>query len=348
MKLKTQKTLLVSSFVITTLGLTACGGDSTAEGGSTTKDVPTAAQVVITEENSEEVASEVISAVQGAEGVSEITTDLPIGVQIQTSGITLPPVTEIVSQSLQWIDLSKLSFQKIPVGVSVNETVPCDSGSLTLSGNVSDNGDMSAGDSLTIEANSCNLYGSTLNGNMSVDVISYSDSYSKMELSYSDFSITYSDYYDGGISIQIPNLNGVAETWGDLYWGDIEKMIVSSTGQYFAEYGSDKMSASMNNFVTSVEFVGAEERITYDGLIQSTVNGQTLGALDIETLQPMVWTYYGDYPASGQLKVYGAQGRLRLTANGDATVQVETDADEDGVYEVTQDINWDDLGSEIL
>lgn len=342
MKNTTQKFLL-SSVVISTMALTACGGG----GGSGSANVPTAAQVVITEDNSEEVASEVVSAVQGAEGVSEITTDLPIGSQIQSSGIKLPQVPEIISQSLKSVDLQNLSSLNLPVGVSVNETVPCDSGNLSISGNVSSDYDLSSGDSLNVRANSCNQDGSTINGNISIDVLSYSDSYSKMNVSYSNFSMSYSDYYDGNVSVQIPSLNGSAEIWGDMYYGDIDQMNVLTTGQYSAQYGSESVSASMYNFRTEMEVVnGSDEHIAYDGLIQTTVNGQSLGAMDIETLQPLVFTYYGDYPESGQLKVYGAQGQLRLTANGDATLQVETDANEDGVYEAVQDLNWEDLGSE--
>lgn len=344
MKKTTQLALLPFS-IASVMALTACGGGS----GDSTADVPTAAQVVITEQNSEEVASEAVSAVSGAEDLSEIATDLPIGAQIQTSGIKLPQVSEIISQSLKSIDLQNLSSLNLPVGVSVNETVPCDSGSLTVSGNLSNEYEMSSGDSLNIRANSCNLDGSTINGNISVDVLSYSNSYSKMNVRYSNFSMAYNDYYDGNVSVQIPSLNGTAEIWGDMYYGDIDQINVSSTGRYSAQYGSESISASMNNFVVQMEaFNYSDERIAYDGLIQTTVNGNSIGAMDIETLQPLVFTYYGDYPESGQLKVYGSQGQLRLTANGDDTVTVETDANEDGTYESTKVLNWDDLGSDYL
>ncbi len=49
------------------------------------------------------------------------------------------------------------------------------------------------------------------------------------------------------------------------------------------------------------------------------------------------------YPFAGELLVSGENSAVKLVALADTTVRVETYSDGDGVFESSEEINWDDI-----
>lgn len=86
---------------------------------------------------------------------------------------------------------------------------------------------------------------------------------------------------------------------------------------------------------------GGSTRTEAGGHVTSSTAGGTVFAW---TQPPHVeWWAVDPHPRAGQVLVQGARGKLLLTILSAATVRLELDADDDGVYEATKDVPWDSL-----
>jgi hypothetical protein len=95
--------------------------------------------------------------------------------------------------------------------------------------------------------------------------------------------------------------------------------------------------------VATTEGTVEQTQVTLDGsFTASSIGGRVL----VSTVQPVRQIATDAFPSSGQVVVTGATGtHLRVTALDATQVQLELDADGDGVYERSGVLTWSSLGT---
>jgi hypothetical protein len=77
---------------------------------------------------------------------------------------------------------------------------------------------------------------------------------------------------------------------------------------------------------------------TLTGMMESTTAG---GSFEVSTLAPIVLYDDDNYPREGTVEMRGRTGVMNLRALSAAEVQVELDANDDGVFESSTSKTWD-------
>lgn len=344
-----MRPLLVA--VSSALVLAGCGGGSggTATTSSTSSSIPTAADVNITSNNATHAA-----AVAADTGTNSGTTSSPLGAEISSNN-TAPSLFDIGKITL---DLAQTNTTNIPVGASVqNQTVQCSaSGSMTISGQVTDTSDFTktAGDYISISSTNCNTGSATLNGDFTLKVNSSSSSTRVIEFDYKNLSLSNSI-----AQITFPSLVSTFTFDGGYAGGTsfiAAKTTIQTTGSYSLTANGITRTRTANQLKEVVrngnyaldgtsQAQGYYKQYSVDGLMDNSRLG---GAVQYTTVTPFTFDTYGSYPSSGQLIIAGKTGKVRLTAQPDATnVFIELDANDDGVYESNQSLTWSALLAKI-
>ncbi len=79
---------------------------------------------------------------------------------------------------------------------------------------------------------------------------------------------------------------------------------------------------------------------TASGLVESAVAG---GSVRVNTLQPFVQYDVDPYPRSGQFEAVGKTGSLQAVVLSSTQVEIDLDANGNGVFEATETVAWTDL-----
>ena len=238
----------------------------------------------------------------------------------------------------------------VAAGAISSQTVSCaGAGTLSVSANDADNsGNISAGDTLTIIANSCTSASGTVSGSLTFAINSYSgnlNSYvynASMTLAFGSFSLTapgYSSSANGSMTLSMDS-NGQYTAGASV---SAPSLTVSAT------YAGVPRTRSLSNYVATYRRApasgpGYNSKTTYTingGVTSSAFGSQTIA---FATTTPLV--VYGTqvYPAEGSMTITGASNtRLRLTALSNTQVQEELDANGDGTYESTTTVAWNTL-----
>jgi hypothetical protein len=86
--------------------------------------------------------------------------------------------------------------------------------------------------------------------------------------------------------------------------------------------------------------VGGRTSTTASGRVSSAV---AAGTVLVNTLQPFVQYDVDPYPRSGQFEVVGKTGSLQAVVLSTAQVEIDLDADGNGVFEASKTVAWTDL-----
>lgn len=92
--------------------------------------------------------------------------------------------------------------------------------------------------------------------------------------------------------------------------------------------------------VLAVDTVAASTTTTASGTVRSDLAG---GYVTARTTQPLVQLSSDPYPRSGRVEVLGKSGSLQGTVLSTTQVQVDLDADGNGVYEASKTLGWDQI-----
>lgn len=323
-----MKNIAVSATAVALLA--ACGG-----GGSDSNPAPDIGpSVALTATNYEDAGKEVMGGSSNI-GVVANFSDLLVGAE--------------VDQGLGFAEFVRLKYPlvvKAPQsgaylsGVTMTETANCTGGgTVTASGNLSNEDKATQGDSLTLTANNCKEDGTTINGTMSITVRSVTgnpDSYPyavTVDASTNNFSavsgtaryqtsgsmtlsMSETSYLNSDMAITIPNM--VAS-------------VTAGTKTETLRYSNYQMTAAVRGNTTSMTMNGG-------------MNVPSLGGnlVTVQTLQPFVSTT--SYPTSGSATASTAMGgKMRISAAPAGKVLIELDANSDGTYETSRSIAWNEV-----
>jgi hypothetical protein len=342
--------------------ITACGGGGggSAGGGSASTGAVTAPSVSITSANAPTVAAASTGDVQSVSNVADSTSTIGAAQVVNAADsnkletLTTMRANQMLTQFALKAAPHVSKTNAINAASISNETVPCDSGTMTVSGSVANSSSYSTyltqGDYISITANNCRYGTDVLNGGLYVEV--------------SSGSFTNSTYYSNvGLSMKFTGLNltsstasGTAVTGMD---GDasfvMSKTVSNSTMDIRGTVLTRSQTingtvsrTSLKNYTqryvvsrsTATATVSAEVHTT------NTKLGATGGSYTLTTPTAVVWSTSTDVIQSGVIEIAGANGaKVRATIAAPSTcsgscVHIETDANGDGTYESNEIKTW--------
>jgi hypothetical protein len=265
------------------------------------------------------------------------------------------PFTHFVQSHLTQLIKNWRSSPTVLFGAELTESIPCSSGTLSITYNdLLGNEVPDAGDYLTLSANNCSLYGSKLNGEMTITFNRYT------ETSFTDFEA----FVTAKSSQFVSETNGVATSSNGSFDMNLSaKMVLNSNGsnQLLTDLKMD--IASMTYNITSAGSTKVYEyknyvlrNTTYNNQVSQSINGSinipTLGAntATIQTIKNFVSPASSisgsrlPYPTEGMaLVTFKEGGTIRATANGTSNAWVELDLNSDGQFETSKSVPWSDI-----
>ncbi len=319
------------------LGLSACGGGG--DGGPGPAPALTAA---LTSANQTVVAQDTLTSAQLPLFGAELLT----GVRIIDERVLFRFAREQLSKLPGYL-ASATSTPQL-VGVIQSATVPCSSGSLSVSATDADNNNViSGGDSISITSNNCVDTFGTLGGSMGFTVHTVtgdfgSDTYSSsLTMTFNGLTISDNQFSAGvngslNVSISASGVNHLSTT--------VSTPSLSVSGTY---------AGQATRSITLANYTGTSARtpdLTYGYLTSYSITGNlTSSAISSQsvafaTVTPFVNYPADNYPARGVLVITGAgNSKLKLTALSSTQVLQELDANGDGIYEGNAAVSWSSL-----
>jgi len=347
------------------LGLAACGGGGGGDGGvsgggsfSTRSPVPpqtaltysgSAAAAGISATNASLLTSSVIGASDGALGGSLLA---GVSAQAQASSAPQPTgasgLTRRLSNAIHGDEIARARNSGAVTGATLNQSIACDSGSINISGTVSDtNGTGTVG----VDYVDCKTGPDTLNGPATLRI----DGYDQAKRIITDGLLTFTRVRFTGPAVNY-DLTGTLRTQ------------VQSTPNFM---GSEAATETLTqNFITQDNVTNHQTRTTnlalsnvYNTMTAPTffnqsINGQvcdgTAGCVTISTSaapQTDPWSplYFATrsqvFPDWGIINLDSGAARIRVTSLGVDLAKVEVDANGDGIFENKARLRWSELGT---
>jgi hypothetical protein len=326
--------------------LAACGGGG---GGGPSTDT-NSKSVALSAQNYDVAATEVMAS-SAAVSANGMTTALFTGADVQSP----LPFTHFVQSHLTQLIKNWRSSPTQLVGAELTESIPCSSGTLSITYNDLLGNDVpDAGDYLTLSANNCWLDGSKLSGEMTITFNRYT------ETSLSD----YETFVTAKSSQFVSEINGVATASNGSFDMTLSsKMVLNSAGFNQALTDLKMDIGSMTYNITSAGITKVYEyknyvlhNTTYNNQVSQSVKGSinipTLGAntATIQTIKNFVSPASSSaasrlpYPTEGiALVTFNQGGTIRATANGTSNAWVELDLNSDGQFETSKSVPWSDI-----
>lgn len=240
--------------------------------------------------------------------------------------------------------------RKAIAAVSPPQTLDCAvSGTATGTLDDRDNtGTVTVGDVLSLSFNACSdVAGEVLNGSMSatytqivqapltvgavVAVANLGFSQANYNASIDGgFHLTYAEPSATTSTIRVVVPNALALRASTPAYSDTVTLLDGYTVD--SRYDADALPPGSN--------IPGRTTSTATGAVASTVAG---GFVRVTTLQPMVQYDIDPYPRSGQLDVVGKNGSLQAVVLSTSQVQIDLDADGNGVFDGSKVVAWDQL-----
>jgi len=232
-------------------------------------------------------------------------------------------------------------MQKDPLGPFVEDCLS--SGTTTINFDVNllafAFGELSVGDQIFVDYADCdNDLGEVTNGRMEFTVANISGDLAlgayrlEMDIVLIDLAVT--------TATDTVTSNGDATVTIDTTGNPM--VLLSVSGNSLATV-STASTETITNFLTTqtVDTSVIPEPYTLNS--SGTVEHSALaGVIEFDT--PVTFQGMGAaYPFAGELLVSGENSAVKLVALTDTTVRIETDSDGDGVFESSEEINWDDI-----
>lgn len=313
--------------------LVACGGSSDWP------DNPVGEPLAITAANYLTVTQEVLMASFSLVDTSEA---LVYGAGVSA----LPKPLRYARLQLPRLPERVASLGAVVAGTEYSETLPCESGSVTLTFDDRDNnGIVSAGDVLSETFNSCLELGETANGTLrfafnaltgDLDSTVFA---AKLTLSFDVFRVTSaagSVLANGTVTLDTVSTGLYAQAFG------------LTTPSYREELslGGTVTSRTLTNFTTHETIEPALLDYAFSATVNGTLTSSALGgkSVVIANITPFSGLGAQNYPPNGQALVTGAASSLRITAVSDSEVFVSVDTNGDS----TADLWGTHLWSEFL
>lgn len=336
-----NKSLCILLLLLLTLGISGCnGGGGGGGGGSSSSSASAQAPVysgntnaaVVTTDNSKTLAANVI-------GSSSTGLIVAAGIVVQQQPAQTPDLVQLgprlsneLRNTLNRVASNLRSSAQSIVGVSVDETVPCDlSGTVSVSGTLDD---ATGTGTLNLTFNSCNDYDGWLNGQATFRIDAYDAVY--------DF---FTDTTIGFTALQVKDTNYDVSLRGSLR---SQVTILSNreqlSGSFVARDNTSGETAKVDNLAIIVDYNSVFSPSSYNlSMVSGRVFDSVEGYVDIATTAPWFYaTLAQDFPASGgALVLTGANNaHISVTPASSTLVKLELDLDANGVYELASTMPW--------
>lgn len=313
--------------------LSACGGGGGGDSGSNVvADSPPS--VALSTSNFDTAGKEVMGGISNVSNIGDFSTFLT-GAEVST-GITF--VQFLQAKYPQ--PLKAMKQTAYLSGVTVSESEPCSGGgSVAFSGNVRSKVNPSPGDAITLTASNCRDGGATVNGSLSLRILSVSGNFDsfpfsmRLEASTTDFrastgTATYQS--SGSMTLNVTSTSSINQ---DLVI-TIPRMVSSvaaGTKTETYQYFNYSMTSSIRGSNTSL-------------ILNGGVNIPSLGGnlVTVRTVQPFISTT--SYPRSGSaIATTALGGTMRITATSGSQALIELDGTSDGAYEASKSVPWNEV-----
>ncbi len=237
---------------------------------------------------------------------------------------------------------SRLSIQSASAHpAALADTQACAvSGSLTTTFDDRDgNGQLSAGDVLSVQFNDCRDSATSLYKGKAVITLTTVPSATQISAS-ADFQNVSST--QGGYTSSIDGTLTVAEIDSDTDSNTSLTVAADLTVTLASAAYNDVVTLASGARITVDQQLSAgRTALTFDGTLGAqSVSG---GGVTLTTVSPIVQLDADVFPSSGVLKVQGVHGTLLLTVLSAASLQAQLDANDDGTYESTTTVAWSSL-----
>lgn len=217
------------------------------------------------------------------------------------------------------LDMFYLASAQAPQATvkGVEQTVACESGSVTMSGTVANPNSLAQGDTLAIAAHACRLNGAVLDGGMTISVSQLSGAPREdrawsgtLSVGFSRFSIASSagsQESNGDMTLEIRQSAPSAQTL--ILTGKSLAMTLRTAGK-------PDLARTLLNYRIDNAWSGTS--MTYSGNYTLSGVSATHGAylVGVSTDTAFV-SEIGGYPRSGAMSISGADSSARLTAEGE-------------------------------
>lgn len=222
--------------------------------------------------------------------------------------------------------------------VPIEETLPCDSGSMILSGSLDD---QTGTGTVTVTFDACTTDGETSNGTGTLRI-------DAMDLFY--FEIT-----DGLFSFPLLTITS-AESDVSMSFDMRMEVIIDKNLERFTGnlVGRDNLMGDMLKYEDFVEeneyFPFVLSPTSYTQIMRGRSYDSTHGYVDVVTpaVSPLGYSSIEQiYPDTGVLVLTGAGSNLRLVTESATHVAIALDSDGDGVHETVVTLLWDEIGEPI-
>lgn len=222
--------------------------------------------------------------------------------------------------------------------VPIEETLPCDSGSMILSGALDD---QTGTGTVTVTFDACSTDGETSNGTGTLRV-------DAMDLNY--FEIT-----DGLFSFPLLTITStefdVSMSFDMRMEVIIDENLERFTGNLVARDNRTGDTLKYENFVEeNLYFPFVLSPTSYTQIMRGRLYDSTHGYVDVVTpeVSPLGYSSIEQiYPDTGVLVMTGAGSNLRLVTESATHVVIALDSDGDGLHETGVTLLWDEIGEAI-
>ncbi len=320
--------------------LSACGGDGDG-GGSDAPGTSAPAAVAITTTNQTPVARATIAS---GFAVAQTQTSGSSGASAAGASRNAHSLAAAVRHALGAVGARRSAVASAGAhpAATTSDTEQCGvSGNFTSSFDDKDgNNQLSAGDVVNVVFSQCRDSSEELvDGTLVITVTSVTSQEQFVASAVlQNFKVVEADLsstINGNVTIT-ENDNGVE---------DDTTLVVGSGGLAVAtsstSYNDTITFENGMRIVTHESDTSSSDSITLDGGFSAT---SISGSVTVATLQPIVQTEGNPYPTSGQVRVTGAgNSALQLTALNATQVELKLDANGDGTYEGTTDVDWSTL-----
>jgi hypothetical protein len=338
------------------VGLASCGGGG--GGGSSTPADPTSsfpaqtaltysgstASAAVTSSNAGVLASNVLGA--SASGTAN---GIATGVQAQVTSSAEAQPTGVaglgrrLAKAIRSGDLGRANTGAL-TGARIDQTTPCDSGSIRIFGDVSDSNGTGT---VTVHYLACRTGSDTVNGPAQLQIASNSGGV----MTDGTLSFTRINFTGPGVN---SDMTGTIRSQVSSSSSSATETLTQNTTML--DNATGRMTQAQNVRITNV-YDDVDSPSFFTQNITGTVCDSAAGCVAITTNTipttapwgPFYFSTIGQsFPDWGQMTLTGAtSSRVRVTSLGTTVAKLEVDADGDGTFENTARMRWVDFDTAI-
>jgi hypothetical protein len=259
----------------------------------------------------------------------------------QPTGVT--GLARRLARAMHGDDLARARNGAALAGAAISQTIACDSGSISISGNVADN---TGTGTASVDYIDCRTGSDTLNGPASLTIASYDQA--NRIITDGTLNFTRVRFTGAGIN---SDLTGSLRTQVSV-GSATETLTQNITTQ-------DNSTGSMTR-TENLRIVNAFSTVSSPTFFTQSIDGRvydsTAGYVDVTTSTAPYTAPWGplyfatssqSFPDWGIINLAGTTGRVRITALGMDLAKVEVDANGDGVFETSARLRWAEMASAI-